>query len=73
MSLDAPVERQDRAGTTFGERVADATGVDIEDRTDSVCVQAGVDVQVNVDGLDQTRRGDRVAGRYVVAGRSAEP
>ena len=35
VSLDAPVERQDRAGTTFGERVADATGVDIEDRTDA--------------------------------------
>ena len=35
VSLDAPVERQDRAGTTFGERVADAAGVDIEDRTDT--------------------------------------
>jgi len=35
VSLDAPVERQDRAGTTVGERVADATGVDIEDRTDA--------------------------------------
>ena len=34
VSLDAPVERQDRAGTTFGERVADAAGVDVEDRTD---------------------------------------
>ena len=36
VSLDAPIERQDRAGTTFGERVADVAGVDIEDRTDSV-------------------------------------
>jgi RNA polymerase primary sigma factor len=36
VSLDAPVERQDRTGTTFGERVADVGGADIEDRTDSV-------------------------------------
>ncbi|HEU4762794.1 MAG TPA: RNA polymerase sigma factor RpoD/SigA [Gemmatimonadales bacterium] len=34
VSLDAPVERQEKVGTTFGERVA-GTGVnDIEERTD---------------------------------------
>src|SRR5512132_1531866 len=31
VSLDAPVERQDRAGATFGERVPGTVGTDIED------------------------------------------
>lgn len=35
VSLDAPVERQDRQGTTFGERVAGVAGQDIEDQTDA--------------------------------------
>ncbi|HET7600871.1 MAG TPA: RNA polymerase sigma factor RpoD/SigA [Gemmatimonadales bacterium] len=35
VSLDAPVERQDRAASTFGERVAGMGGGDIEEQTDS--------------------------------------
>jgi RNA polymerase primary sigma factor len=34
VSLDAPVERQDKVGTTFGERVAGTGVTDIEERTD---------------------------------------
>src|SRR6476659_1448287 len=34
VSLDAPVERQDRAGATFGERVPGTVGADIEELTD---------------------------------------
>ena len=34
VSLDAPVERQDKQGTTVGERVAGHGGSDIEERTD---------------------------------------
>ncbi len=34
ISLDAPVERQDKVGTTFGERVAGKGGGDIEEHTD---------------------------------------
>ncbi|HET7602033.1 MAG TPA: RNA polymerase sigma factor RpoD/SigA [Gemmatimonadales bacterium] len=34
VSLDAPVERQEKMGTTFGERVAGTGGNDIEERTD---------------------------------------
>ena len=34
VSLDAPVERQDRAGATFGERVPGTVGSDIEELTD---------------------------------------
>ncbi len=34
VSLDAPVERQDRAGATFGERVPGTVGTDIEELTD---------------------------------------
>ena len=34
VSLDAPVERQDKQGTTVGERVAGHAGNDIEERTD---------------------------------------
>ncbi len=35
VSLDAPVERQDRGSSTFGERVAGVAGGDIEELTDS--------------------------------------
>ncbi len=35
LSLDAPVERQDRAASSFGERVAGTEGTDIEERTDT--------------------------------------
>jgi RNA polymerase primary sigma factor len=35
VSLDAPVERQDRASSTFGERVAGTGGGEIEELTDS--------------------------------------
>jgi RNA polymerase primary sigma factor len=35
LSLDAPVERQDRSASTFGERVAGVEGSDIEERTDT--------------------------------------
>jgi RNA polymerase primary sigma factor len=35
LSLDAPVERQDRSASTFGERVAGTEGADIEERTDT--------------------------------------
>ena len=35
VSLDAPVERQDKQGTTFGERVASAAANDIEEHTDT--------------------------------------
>ncbi|HET8634156.1 MAG TPA: RNA polymerase sigma factor RpoD/SigA [Gemmatimonadales bacterium] len=34
VSLDAPVERQEKVGTTFGERVAGTGVTDIEERTD---------------------------------------
>ena len=34
VSLDAPVERQDRGASTFGERVAGTGGGDIEEMTD---------------------------------------
>ena len=34
LSLDAPVERQDRSASSFGERVAGTEGNDIEERTD---------------------------------------
>ena len=34
VSLDAPVERQDRGASTFGERVAGTGGVEIEEMTD---------------------------------------
>src|SRR5919109_2598975 len=34
VSLDAPVERQDRGASTFGERVAGTGGGEIEERTD---------------------------------------
>jgi RNA polymerase primary sigma factor len=34
LSLDAPVERQDRGASNFGERVAGSEGSDIEERTD---------------------------------------
>jgi RNA polymerase primary sigma factor len=34
VSLDAPVERQEKSGTTFGERVAGHGGGDIEEHTD---------------------------------------
>jgi RNA polymerase primary sigma factor len=35
VSLDAPVERQDRGASTFGERVAGSGQVEIEEMTDS--------------------------------------
>jgi RNA polymerase primary sigma factor len=35
VSLDAPVERQDRASSTFGERVAGTGHGEIEEMTDS--------------------------------------
>ena len=35
LSLDAPVERQDRSASSFGERVAGTEGSDIEERTDT--------------------------------------
>ncbi len=35
VSLDAPVERQDKQGTTYGERVAGGTVNEIEERTDA--------------------------------------
>ena len=34
VSLDAPVERQDRSASTFGERVAGTGGGEIEEMTD---------------------------------------
>jgi len=34
VSLDAPVERQDRGASTFGERVAGSGGIEIEESTD---------------------------------------
>jgi RNA polymerase primary sigma factor len=34
VSLDAPVERQDRSASTFGERVAGTGGGEIEEQTD---------------------------------------
>src|SRR5678815_3681159 len=34
VSLDAPVERQDRGASTFGERVAGTGGLEIEEMTD---------------------------------------
>ena len=34
VSLDAPVERQDRGASTFGERVAGTGGIEIEEMTD---------------------------------------
>ena len=43
VSLDAPVERQDKQGTTFGERVAGTGGGDIEERTDSALRREFID------------------------------
>ena len=43
VSLDAPVERQDKAGTTFGERVAGTAGADIEERTDATLRREFID------------------------------
>ncbi len=43
VSLDAPVERQDKQGTTFGERVAGTGGADIEERTDSALRREFID------------------------------
>ena len=43
VSLDAPVERQDRAGATFGERVPGTVGTDIEDVTDARLMREFID------------------------------
>ncbi|HEU4828681.1 MAG TPA: RNA polymerase sigma factor RpoD/SigA [Gemmatimonadales bacterium] len=43
VSLDAPVERQDKAGTTFGERVAGTAGSDIEEKTDATLRREFID------------------------------
>jgi RNA polymerase primary sigma factor len=43
VSLDAPVERQDKAGTTFGERVAGTAGADIEEKTDATLRREFID------------------------------
>ena len=43
VSLDAPVERQDKGGTTFGERVAGTAGADIEEKTDATLRREFID------------------------------
>jgi len=43
VSLDAPVERQDKQGTTFGERVAGTVGSDIEEKTDAALRREFID------------------------------
>lgn len=43
VSLDAPVERQDKASSTFGERVAGGTVNEIEERTDSMLRREFID------------------------------
>ncbi len=43
VSLDAPVERQDKVGTTFGERVAGTTINDIEEHTDGTLRREFID------------------------------
>ncbi len=43
LSLDAPVERTDRAASTFGERFAGAEGGEIEDSTDARLTREFID------------------------------
>ncbi|MEO8226183.1 MAG: RNA polymerase sigma factor RpoD/SigA [Gemmatimonadota bacterium] len=43
VSLDAPIERQDRSASTFGERVAGTGGTDIEEHTDMRLMREFID------------------------------
>jgi RNA polymerase primary sigma factor len=43
LSLDAPVERHDKASSTFGERVPGAEGSEIEDHTDARLTREFID------------------------------
>jgi RNA polymerase primary sigma factor len=43
MSLDAPIDRQDREASTLGERFAGETNADIEDGTDSRLMREFID------------------------------
>ncbi|HLS47427.1 MAG TPA: RNA polymerase sigma factor RpoD/SigA, partial [Gemmatimonadales bacterium] len=43
VSLDSPVERQDKSSSTFGERVAGTGGTDIEEKTDALLRREFID------------------------------